>query len=516
MKSIPTAMAAALLILIGRAPAQTPPQSPPAVKIGRDTTWILKPLKADGTPDYLAALNEQFGKGVTKDNNAFVALIEALGPGLLPEQIRSATLKALDVKLPTASPFLRPVERAGPLFEQFEAARKGPWGAADHPELAKWLKANAAPLAKVGAATSRSRFFVPTVKPKAEPAVIHLVIPQYGGVRSAARALVARANLAASEGRIDDALTDLLAAYRLGALVGQDYTVVGRLVAAAIILEVLDRVADLAVSGKVTAGQARAVTATITETGPPPSFAPALLGERYTGLDVVIWISKKPNHARFRQVISSTLAPQNGPTAETPVPAHSPLDRVFQRADYNVVLRRMNALYDEMAAAAASPTFAARVQEVARFRDRAERTRQVAAKLCSPKADRAAATEWVANMLVSALTPLLGRAPILMDLVSVRRDLALVAFALAAHRAEKGKYPNRLAALVPAHLKRLPSDFCSGKPFIYLSDGRGFVLYSVGENMRDDGGRGEGEGDDCDDIVLRTSANSVEGNKPSR
>jgi len=91
-----------------------------------------------------------------------------------------------------------------------------------------------------------------------------------------------------------------------------------------------------------------------------------------------------------------------------------------------------------------------------------------------------------------------------MDLVENQRSMSAVALALAAHKADKGRYPARLGALAPAYLKRVPVDFCSGKPFVYKLRGKGFVLYSLGPNMRDDGGRTWREGDDFDDHVIKT------------
>ena len=64
-------------------------------------------LKADGTVDYLAALNEQCSKGVTKENNAAVLLLVVLDPnavllleGPLPSRTRNEVLRTLDIKLP--------------------------------------------------------------------------------------------------------------------------------------------------------------------------------------------------------------------------------------------------------------------------------------------------------------------------------------------------------------------------------------------------------------------------------
>jgi hypothetical protein len=71
----------------------------------------------------------------------------------------------------------------------------------------------------------------------------------------------------------------------------------------------------------------------------------------------------------------------------------------------------------------------------------------------------------------------------------VALDLTRVAAALAVYRAEQGEYPETLDQLVPGVVAQVPNDLYSGKPFIYrrMPDA-GYLLYSVFENGKDDGG----------------------------
>jgi hypothetical protein len=75
-------------------------------------------------------------------------------------------------------------------------------------------------------------------------------------------------------------------------------------------------------------------------------------------------------------------------------------------------------------------------------------------------------------------------------LSQVSVDQAIVACALERHRLARGRFPDQLAALVPEFLERLPHDLVTGAAFIYrpMEDGQ-FILYSVGWNGRDDGGK---------------------------
>ena len=69
-------------------------------------------------------------------------------------------------------------------------------------------------------------------------------------------------------------------------------------------------------------------------------------------------------------------------------------------------------------------------------------------------------------------------------------DLATLACALERYRLAGGEYPATLDALVPQFVAKLPHDVINGEPLKYRrTDGGGFVLYSVGFNQVDDGGK---------------------------
>jgi len=65
------------------------------------------------------------------------------------------------------------------------------------------------------------------------------------------------------------------------------------------------------------------------------------------------------------------------------------------------------------------------------------------------------------------------------------------------------QYPETLSQLVPEFLDKLPTDPSSGKPLVYRRDGCGFIVYSVGPNMKDDGGKEPAKDADTEDIVWK-------------
>jgi hypothetical protein len=68
-------------------------------------------------------------------------------------------------------------------------------------------------------------------------------------------------------------------------------------------------------------------------------------------------------------------------------------------------------------------------------------------------------------------------------------DLATVACALERYRLANGEFPPTLVALVPQFATKLPHDLITGEPLKYRRTETGFVLYSVGFNKMDDGGK---------------------------
>ncbi len=82
----------------------------PGVTVSPKTTFITAPLRADGTVDYLAAVNERSSQGVTPQNNAAVLLVEAVGPEAIHESARDRFFQMLGID---------PPPEGGPHLERF-------------------------------------------------------------------------------------------------------------------------------------------------------------------------------------------------------------------------------------------------------------------------------------------------------------------------------------------------------------------------------------------------------------
>ena len=72
---------------------------------------------------------------------------------------------------------------------------------------------------------------------------------------------------------------------------------------------------------------------------------------------------------------------------------------------------------------------------------------------------------------------------------TAQRDALLVALALELHRRRHADWPQKLAQLVPRLLPAIPPDRYTGGPLKYRRDNGRPVLYSVGPDKTDNGGR---------------------------
>jgi len=94
------------------------------------------------------------------------------------------------------------------------------------------------------------------------------------------------------------------------------------------------------------------------------------------------------------------------------------------------------------------------------------------------------------NVLARLLFPAFGKSHARTARAQVILDQATVACAAERYRIANGQYPEKLEALVPRFIEKIPTDVINGKPLGYRrSDDGQFVLYSIGWNQKDDGGQ---------------------------
>src|SRR5262249_46862665 len=105
--------------------------------------------------------------------------------------------------------------------------------------------------------------------------------------------------------------------------------------------------------------------------------------------------------------------------------------------------------------------------------------------------------------LIALLMPAVRKVQSAVDRVGQTEDNLLVAIALARYERANKRYPKDLRALVPRYLGHIPQDVFSGKALVYHPTNNGYLLYSVGVNGKDEGGRGYNDKPPGDDLSVR-------------
>jgi type II secretory pathway pseudopilin PulG len=482
----------------------------PRITISKQTTYLTGPLRPDGYVDYVGALNAELGRGVAPEDNAAVSLVLAFGPKEIGEKQRGAFFKLLGVPVPPEKgPYfvsldqyvarLREAEKkpttpadtkeSQEMWAQLEQAQTRPWSKEEFPEIAGWLEANHAPLRRIEEAAGRPRYYAPLV-PSGDPPMISVLLPICQESRNAARLLAARAMFRLHDGKVGEAWQDLLACHGLARQQGQGFTLVEGLVAIVIEEAALRGDAALAHYGRPTAAQVRQMKADLAALPPMPRMADCLdHGERFMYLDTVSSIARL-GLSHLDELAGTDVLSER----PTDLFKGIALEGLSAMIDWGEPLRLGNQWYDRLAAAARKPTRAERTAAMAACD---KDIKALAAGVRDPKRmaerflermPRQAAGRWIGEVFVSLLMPAVSAVTKAEDRSAAETKLRDVALALAAYRADHGKYPDRLADLKPKYRTETKDPFSDGD-LIYRPAADGFLLYSVGPNGKDDGGR---------------------------
>ena len=450
-----------------------PTATKPAFTLGKETTRLVEPLRADGRPDYVAALDRIYSNNVTPENNAVNALLDVFGTGPTIVWVgpHARILKGLGIteeKTATFQSFDEYLKQDGiamtpELQAQAEVVRREPWDPEKYPDTFHWLAANDKAIDRIAAAASREHYYWPLITRSDRTALGSMLLPGLGPTRNAAFALTARGMERLRKGQAKEAQADVLAAHRLGRLLSQRPAAIERTVAVSI--ESVAARCDAEIAAALNAEEAKAYLAALAKLPPMGDIAvPFDEFERYAAIEMVL--------------CTHLYGPQPLP-GQQKAPEGEPIDQAS--VDWNAVLKRINGYYDRLVATLHKPTFTEY-----RAANEAFAKELAAEQLRMSKA--AEPTDRMTAVMIGVTITSSGRARGMADAAAERMELAKLALALAEFRGEKGTYPEKLAELVPAYLAAVPNDLFTDAPLKYRQEGKGFVLYSIGPNLVDDGG----------------------------
>jgi len=474
------------------------------IKISPETTHIVEPLRSDGSVDFALAIDRRLRPGVTPETNAAVALLQAMGPKEITPPHRTALFARLGIA-PLADDgqyftplwnFLRQREPQGDsnfserlsLLE--DSSLVAPWTRKQFPSLADWLDANHRSLESLVEGMERPHFYWPATiregdsiqKWLTDGAVFFCI----SHVREVVKTLARRAMRCCGEGDFKGTARDLRASLRLAWHYAHQPYAVNALVANACARQILECTRSLACGRHLQAGQARQLLEMLSAL--PPWPAPVVLfdwGERLFALDSAIEALKGTDFWSTREkqptawdVIGDPFEPWHRLASD---PAGDP----------HLALQLVNVMFDRCAAALRPPNLSRRrslARDLAGWEKELQEGRLPAS--LRQKAETIP-SETVIGVLAETAsnTTLVGRMIIQDATREMWFDLTRLSLALAVCRDETGRYPATLDALCPKYLKVIPRDIFSDQPLRYRLEADGYLLYSVGENGRDDQGQ---------------------------
>jgi hypothetical protein len=500
------------LAVVVSAVASSPEEhAKPKITISKETTYITEPLRPDGYPDYVEALNQRMSEGVMPDDNAAVLLQRSVGPGEIPEGDRSKYFKQLGIEvLSDRGDYIASdgeiierwrrdhldasSEEVDKLGSQFGEAAQRPWKAEEFPLVAKWVARNETPLKLVADAARRKRCYFPLVRGARGTEVLYAsaVRHQIDGAREAATCLCVRSMMKIAQGDAEGAWQDVLTCHRLSRLIDQGPFVLDRLVAISIEFRACHADAILAHYGRPQAKIEQQMSADLSRL---PSFkTPADIldvAERFVFLDAASDMARG-QRVGFSAAVSEAALPE--------------------LLDFDLILRVGNEWFDKSVAAARIEDRRLRAAAAKAVEDefdkfyQEKKSPESLALDISTKGIKRGTSIHIAAQLLSLTHPAVP--PILQaeTRCHMLQQLRDVSVNLASYRADVGHYPEKLDELVPKYRDAVPDDLLADKPTAvrYRREKEAYVLWSPGMRKRDGFDKIQGdEPDENYDIVLR-------------
>jgi hypothetical protein len=492
------------------APESANPAKPlPKITISKETTYITEPLRADGYPDYVAAVNQHCSKGVTPENNAAIPFWQAVGPKGIDKKIRKRYFEMLGIaELPEEGDYLddacscevrqgaAPQSRGVGCSQEYTKSRTTPWTATDYPAVAQMLAKNQKPLDAFVHGMNRSRFYSPIVEVNDQFLGNLDLLLGVSEARTMVRMLVSRAMLRLGDKDIPGAWNDLLACCRFVRVYGERPLLADRLIASS--LEGIAGGSIVTLSGQegLTSAQARQFLAEYQALPPARPIEEVWeYGERIFSLACLVDLAAEP--ATGLKYFEGGLPELTDAEQKRRVVALKVLG-YDNELDWNEALRRQNRWSDGFARLQARAKASGTGEELARWDDDSVAAAQ---KACdetlghddqvTEKATPAQKAERLVALLnaPSVFGPISKTLPFAGARIQTERDLALLALALGGYHADRGVYPTSLTELSPSFVKVIPKDRFTGGELRYAIATNGYLLYSVGPNGEDDGGR---------------------------
>ena len=455
-------------------------------------------------------LNERSGKGVTPENNAAALLWKVIDPKQYPEAKRQRYFQLLGIPQPSEkgdyflslADYLNQTEEIPGLnnsaprsdlekkiYDQYEEAQKRPWSKDEFPALADLLAKNGKSLDIIAEAARRPRFYSPLVVSNDE--FMDCIDVTFLGVfRDISNQLLLRAMLELKDGRYEPAWRDLECCALLGRLYIQGPFFVDMLVGTAFESKAYEGVIAMASFTDLNMERTRKHMEDMRNLPSPPDIENIFdFGERVCQIGWTYDVaSQKSNALKYFGILS-----------DKPTKKYLAKLAADPKMDWDEVMRLSQSEFDRFVSALRKSNYADIHKAMAEIDEETEKTNQIlleentVKKTMSMSGDpREKAKLFLAIVADNSFVKNTGYIFPLQRREAMS-SLARLALALSAYHSDHQTYPATLAELGPKYISEIPKDPFNVEDFKYKTQDGGILLYSVGRNCKDDGGRNYAE-----------------------
>jgi len=305
------------------------------------------------------------------------------------------------------------------------------------------------------------------------------LLPQMSMFRECARWLEVRIRLSGEDGKVADAAHWLTVGLRTTGHIRQDPSIIGQLVSYAVEDILLKAAREGPLKRNVPRDTARDLMGNTDVDDVAPAFDKCLVFERAWSYGVFDWVEEFDDPPK---TVAEILGSQ--------VPVPEAYARIYL-SPIGVPIRKYDRLRYLRASTQTIEALSVPYRSIPdEFRNR----------------KHAPESHPLLVPIAGGLFPFYTGAAARRDASIARLDQFQIALMLNVHRQQHGGYPRTLDELAQAMDCQPPEDIFAGAPFHYRRDGGGYLLWSLGPDLKDDGGHGyqeEGYSWEHSDIVWR-------------
>jgi len=333
--------------------------------------------------------------------------------------------------------------------------------------------------------------------------MLSILLPHLNEFRNLARTLIWRAQLRVEQGRYEDTFNDVKSCYRFGLHIKGDGLLIEQLVGIAIEAISVQTIRDILSQHKIDSAMLAKLQDDFEQMLLREDFTASLIAEKMATYDVIqrtFTDGLGNGHiipARFEKLLADVQVISAGPARGGSVSADeyqqpeflSGLMLLIRLSADSVCSFAKNTGYILFMHPDKQKTLRAAQQVYDYWETLGVKTpAQIRAEGINPEKE---AMEIIkGNLLLEKLVPVLDRVTEIVHRHKVNVEATPAIIAILRYYRDTGDYPKDMEQIITAgYLRQLPMDVYSGKPLVYRKTDDSFILYSFGEDFKDDGGK---------------------------